>query len=75
MIAKQAHCNPTWATPIDAAKQLKPPMPLPQHPRTPHDRIKMFKNAQVPDVTPNSRNSGLIPSEVPRWMIRMCCGR
>lgn len=35
----------------------------------------MFRNAQVPDVTPRSRNSGLIPSDVPRWIIRMCCGR
>lgn len=75
MIAKHVHCVPTCATPIDAAKQLNPPIPLPQHPSTPHDRIRIFRNAQVPDVTPKSRKSGEIPSEVPREIMRWCCGR
>lgn len=74
-MAKQAHCVPTWATPSDAAKQLNPPMPLVQQPSTPHERIRMLKKAQVPDVTPNSKKRGLIPSEVPRCTMRMCWGR
>lgn len=75
MIPKEHHCVPTCATPKLAAKQLNPPIPFPQHASTPLLRIKIFAKAHVPLVTPRSKNTGLIPSAVPRDIIRWCCGR
>jgi hypothetical protein len=38
-------------------------------------KMSILAKAQVPDVVPSRMKYGDIPSDVPRAMIRTCCGR
>lgn len=72
---KQDHCVVTCNIPNMPAKHWKGPRSVAQHPTTPHPNSQIFANAHVPEVTPSSKKSGDIPSEVRRVIIRWCWGR
>ena len=76
MVKKQSHCTPSCTTPSRPAKQANPLISRQHETSTAVlGKQRMLTNAEVPDVVPNRTNHGDIPKEVPREMIRICCGR
>ena len=73
---KHIHCTPSCAMPRRPATQCNVSSSL-QQATSCRDwgRSRMFAKADVADVVPSRMKKGEMPSEVPRWMIRACCGR
>jgi hypothetical protein len=76
IMAKQDHWTPTCAIPRSPAKHSNELTVLQQATSALEaGRTSIFANAQVPDVVPRRMKYGDMPSDVPRDMIRKCCGR
>lgn len=76
IMAKQDHWTPTCAIPRSPAKHSNVLTVLQQATSALEaGRTSIFANAHVPDVVPRSMKYGDMPSDVPRDMIRKCCGR
>lgn len=76
MIVKHTHCTVICATPSNPAVQAKPLIAR-QHSidvRLGGSTI-ILANAEVAEVVPKSTKYGLNPNDVPREMMRKCCGR
>jgi hypothetical protein len=76
IMAKQDHWTPTCAIPRSPAKHSNELTVLQQATSALEaGRTSIFANAHVPDVVPRRMKHGDMPSDVPRDMIRKCCGR
>ena len=76
IMAKQDHWTPTCAIPRSPAKHSNELTVLQQATSALEaGRTSIFANAHVPDVVPRRTKYGDMPSDVPRDMIRKCCGR
>jgi hypothetical protein len=76
IIVKQNHWTPTCAIPRSPAKHSNELTVLQQATSALEaGRTSIFANANVPDVVPRRMKYGDMPSDVPRDIIRKCCGR
>jgi hypothetical protein len=76
MKVKLIHWTPSCVMPSRPATQWNVSSSLQQvTSRRDWGRRRMLANAEVADVVPSRTKYGEMPSDVPRLMIRTCCGR